>query len=217
MRFAYKSLRLISLLSAIIALSYVTPSTHLFAHVISPTISEPIMGWDSAGHPTFTKFKSGTGVLSIRGLIVSFIPSTIAGPLIVGGRVSITTSLVGTSVGGGIVHADFAGGTIKILDINGKLALKGKIEDLTIDGIIGVNIGAGGAIFEPLDGYLLRDFRPGKGGAVHLEFNVVPSWSATSYTASWTSESKGVVGYVPKPVTPLGAWHRIVAQPYLQQ
>ncbi|HHT9124500.1 MAG TPA: hypothetical protein ACFYD6_01635 [Candidatus Brocadiia bacterium] len=231
MRVVYKSLRLISALTAIIALSYITPFTYLFAHTISPTITAPIIRWDSSpSGPVngITTFTPATGLLSMTGSIVSFTPGTIAGPLIVGGSVSIFATLSGVTVTPGLIHADFVttgganpnptGFDVEILDSVGALALGGNFGGLTIDGIIGVNIGAGGAIFKPLGGYLLSDFLPGTGGIVHLEFNIVPVWSATSYTALWTSESKGDIGYVPKPVTPqLGARHRIVAQPYLHQ
>ncbi|HHT9124501.1 MAG TPA: PEP-CTERM sorting domain-containing protein [Candidatus Brocadiia bacterium] len=219
--FLGRPLLFITLLSAIIALSFPVLSTRLHAHTISPTIGLPDIGWDSSGDAsppgpvngvtTFTPGAPGTGILSMSGNVVSFIPNTIPGPLMVGGSVSIFASLTGTTVFPGFVHADFGttggvnpnptGFDVEILDSVGALALGGNFGGLTIDGIFGSGIAAGGATFTPLGGYLLPDFIPGPAGIVHLEFSTVPTWSATSFTAAWTSESKGDVGPVPEPIT----------------
>lgn len=208
-------LRLITLVSAITTLSCAAFSTRLYAHAISPTIGLPDIGWDSAPPGAvggITTFAPGTGLLSITGSVVSFIPNTVPGPLMVGGTVSIYASLVGTTAGVGSIHADFGttGGAnpnftgldVEVRDSVGVLALAGNFGGLTIDGFYGSNIGFGGAIFTPTLGYLLPDF-PVPAGIVHLEYNLAPTWSATSYTAlgGWTSESKGDIGPVPEPAT----------------
>ncbi len=206
-------LRLITLGSVITTLSCAVLPTRLHAHTISPTIGLPDIGWDSAPSGAgggITTFAPGTGLLSITGSVVSFIPNTAPGPLMVGGTVSIFASLVGTTPGVGSIHADFGttGGVnpnpttldVEIRDSGGALALAGNFGDLTFDGIYGSNIGFGGAIFTPTLGYLLPDF-PVPAGIVHLEYNLAPTWSATSYTAPWSSESKGDIGPVPEPAT----------------
>lgn len=210
---AYKSLRGIALLTAIIAFSCAVSATRLYAHPISPILTGfPDIGWDSnPGYPPnptngITTFTQGTGTLSITSSITSFLQGGVIPPSsLIGGTVSINASLIGTSIDGGFLHADFgtmggAGWDITITDSAGGIALAGNLGDMTLDGLIGTPIGLSAAVFSPSTGYLLPDF-PSGAGLVALTFNGAPFWSSTSFNTSWSAESKGDIGPIPEPTT----------------
>jgi hypothetical protein len=212
-KFFGRSLRLITLVTSMIALSCAATSTRLYAHPISPILTGlPDIGWDSnPGYPPnptngITTFTQGTGALSITSSITSFLQGDVIPPSsLIGGTVSINASLIGTSVDGGFLHADFgtmggAGWDITITDSAGGIALAGNLGDMTLDGLIGTTIGLGAAVFTPSTGYLLSDF-PSGAGMVALTFNGTPLWSAASYNADWSAESKGDIGPLPEPAT----------------
>ncbi|MGR3309638.1 MAG: PEP-CTERM sorting domain-containing protein [Candidatus Brocadiales bacterium] len=208
-KFLGRSLRLITLVAAIVVLSCAMSSTRLYAHVIAPTLGLPDIGWDSApAGPTGgeTTFNVGTLGLSMTGDIVNYIGPPLApflGGAVTGDTFSLTTTLLpaSVSVNGGLLHADFSGGTLTVMDAVSALALSGTVTDMAIQGFIGTSVGLGGFLFTPTGGYLAGAFGPG-GGAVFAEFNLSPNnWAAGTYGADWTAETKGDTSPVPEPGT----------------
>jgi hypothetical protein len=186
-----RSLRLVTLVSAIIALSYAVTATRLYAHSI-PLPSIPIVLWDLGGSVSF-----GSGALSASGTVIQNL-SSVAG--ILGSSVSVSaTSLTPASLLG--LHADFTGGTISIAGF-----MTGTMTDLFLQAdSVGGTIANGNGLFT-VTASSIPEMPVGSVGGVHIDVIAAsPSWPTNPFAAasSWTGSATGgqIASTVPEPAT----------------
>jgi hypothetical protein len=194
-KFLGRSLRLITLVSAMIALSYAATSTRLYAHSI-PLPSTNIILWDLVGT---SSYKPSTGTLSAGGSVIQEF-STASGFL--GNTVSLSVASVTPSG----LHADFTSGTISIAGG----FLTGTITDFFLQAdSIGGTIAGGNGLFT-VTASTLPEMPVGSIGGVHLDItNVSPTWSTNPFATAgkdakkWSGDSTGQIGPgpIPEPAT----------------
>lgn len=176
------------------------------------TLLFPDIDFDStqgAGDDLFgsqgVSYDAGTGYLTVSAKATSITYDGVTSTALVDGTVDYRVDLTSSGASGGLVTGNFgtdgvAGSDLVISDISGTL-LTGNFSYYQLNGLIGSNYGAGEAVFLVTGGSLASLYTSGEGGIVHLEFNMTPVFSATSFAGNFSGSVKGDIAPVAEPIS----------------
>lgn len=180
------------------------------------TISTPDVSFDSsqgAGQNLFTTqgvhFDSASGYLAVSAKATSISYDGVTSAPLTGGTVDYRVLLTSTSSDSSVVSASFgtdgvAGDDLIVRDSSG-LLLSGNFLRYDISSIYSAlpDQGYGDAVFEVTGGSLASYYTNAlnQGGIVHIQFNITPSFSATTFENDFNGSVKGDIAPVPEPST----------------